>query len=318
MNSGNRCTPSLELDWVPNRPSKSTYWRLLFKRASEFSPSRPIPAFVAMATERANPESLRIYRELTQTPNHGHLPLLYPHVMMGSAHLEMMAHPQFPLPPIGMLHLRNHVVQKAPIPEQARLELECRLARQRVVEKGIELEIDSRVMISGEEVWSSISTLFKRGKFGAPEAESELAQLFPKLAMGEPAGTERAGAEENDSGELETMPEIVVPPDIGKRYAAVSGDRNLIHTSNLMAKLFGFQRAIAHGMWTSARILPALMNEVPPQCRFDVVFKGPVFVGSRVKTKGSTQRFDLFCDSNPRPVICGRFLPDRGWDGWTS
>ncbi|MGO1340962.1 MAG: MaoC/PaaZ C-terminal domain-containing protein, partial [Cellulosimicrobium funkei] len=41
----------------------------------------------------------------------------------------------------------------------------------------------------------------------------------------------------------------------GRAYAAVSGDRNPIHTSALGAKAFGFPRAIAHGMYTAARAL---------------------------------------------------------------
>ncbi|MGW7789257.1 MaoC family dehydratase, partial [Streptomyces tricolor] len=45
--------------------------------------------------------------------------------------------------------------------------------------------------------------------------------------------------------------------DVGRRYGAVSGDRNPIHLYPLTARLFGFPRAIAHGMWTVARCLAA-------------------------------------------------------------
>ena len=43
--------------------------------------------------------------------------------------------------------------------------------------------------------------------------------------------------------------------DVGRRYAAVSGDRNPIHLSALSAKALGFPRAIAHGMYTASRAL---------------------------------------------------------------
>ena len=49
------------------------------------------------------------------------------------------------------------------------------------------------------------------------------------------------------------------PRDIGRRYGRVTGDLNPIHLSALSARLFGFRRAIAHGMWTKARALAALM-----------------------------------------------------------
>jgi acyl dehydratase len=48
--------------------------------------------------------------------------------------------------------------------------------------------------------------------------------------------------------------------DLGRRYAAVSGDRNPIHLHPLTARPLGFPRAIAHGMWTKARCLAALQD----------------------------------------------------------
>ena len=51
--------------------------------------------------------------------------------------------------------------------------------------------------------------------------------------------------------------------DLGRRYAAVSGDRNPIHMHSLSAKALGFPGAIAHGMWTKARCLAALESRLP-------------------------------------------------------
>lgn len=77
----------------------------------------------------------------------------------------------------------------------------------------------------------------------------------------------RGGGEPADSGETDTL---VAPAgseadeqwrlagDLGRRYAAVSGDRNPIHMHALTARPLGFPRAIAHGMWTKARCLAAL------------------------------------------------------------
>ena len=49
-----------------------------------------------------------------------------------------------------------------------------------------------------------------------------------------------------------------MPGDIGRRYGAVSGDRNPIHLHGWSAKLFGMPRPIAHGMWLKARCLAEL------------------------------------------------------------
>jgi acyl dehydratase len=70
--------------------------------------------------------------------------------------------------------------------------------------------------------------------------------------------------------------------DLGRRYAAVSGDRNPIHLSAPTAKLLGFQRAIAHGMWTKARCLAALEGRLPEAFTVDVAFRRPILLPGRV------------------------------------
>jgi acyl dehydratase len=74
-----------------------------------------------------------------------------------------------------------------------------------------------------------------------------------------------------------------VPADIGRRYAALSGDRNPIHLYPLTARLFGFRRAIAHGMWVKARTLSVLEGRLPTAFVADVAFKTPVFLPSAVE-----------------------------------
>jgi acyl dehydratase len=73
-----------------------------------------------------------------------------------------------------------------------------------------------------------------------------------------------------------------IPADIGRRYGAVSGDRNPIHLHNLSAKLFGMPRAIAHGMWLKAHVLAALESELPPSFTASVRFKLPVLLPATV------------------------------------
>jgi acyl dehydratase len=74
-----------------------------------------------------------------------------------------------------------------------------------------------------------------------------------------------------------------VPADVGRRYAAVSGDRNPIHLYDLSAKVFGFRAAIAHGMWLKARTLAAFEGRLPDRARIEVAFKTPVFLPSTVE-----------------------------------
>ncbi|MFD0787986.1 MaoC family dehydratase, partial [Micromonospora azadirachtae] len=94
-------------------------------------------------------------------------------------------------------------------------------------------------------------------------------------------------------------------PRVGTDYARVSGDHNPIHTSRLGARLFGFRRPIAHGMWSKARCLAALENRLPDACTVEVTFKLPVPLPSTVNfTVPPTGGFALH-DSAGRPHLAG-------------
>jgi acyl dehydratase len=71
--------------------------------------------------------------------------------------------------------------------------------------------------------------------------------------------------------------------DLGRRYAAVSGDRNPIHMHSLTAKPLGFPAAIAHGMWTKARCLAALESRLPDAFGVEVRFRKPILLPARVE-----------------------------------
>ena len=48
---------------------------------------------------------------------------------------------------------------------------------------------------------------------------------------------------------------------------------------------FGFRRAIAHGMWTKARVLATLEPVLPPAYTVDVTFRAPVYLPSTVRLR---------------------------------
>ena len=81
--------------------------------------------------------------------------------------------------------------------------------------------------------------------------------------------------------------------DLGRRYAAVSGDRNPIHLYALTAKALGFKRQIAHGMWSKARCVAALENRLPDAVTVEVAFRKPIFLPGKVAF-GSVQTDEGF------------------------
>lgn len=143
--------------------------------------------------------------------------------------MALMMEDGFPFPAMGLVHVRNSITQYRPIAEREQLNIKCYLGNLTQVEKGYEFSIFTVVSTGGERVWASESVNFFRG------------------------GGSGVKADKGSRGTPEPVTDAIewkVPGNTGRRYGAVSGDRNPIHLYPLTAKLFGFKRQIAHGMWS--------------------------------------------------------------------
>jgi acyl dehydratase len=105
-----------------------------------------------------------------------------------------------------------------------------------------------------------------------------------------------------------------LPGDLGRRYAAVSGDRNPIHMHDVAAKLLGFPRTIAHGMWTKARCLAALESRLPRAFAVEARFRKPVLLPSTVAfgatdEDGGAIGFAVRAARDGAPHLDGRISP---------
>lgn len=102
---------------------------------------------------------------------------------------------------------------------------------------------------------------------------------------------------------------------IGRDYARVSGDYNPIHLSALTARPFGFKRAIAHGMWTLARVAAELEPAWPKGAsRMAIEFKQPVLLPAQVRlvyrSEGGALEIELRDGVNERRLhLSGRVEP---------
>ena len=67
-----------------------------------------------------------------------------------------------------------------------------------------------------------------------------------------------------------------ITPGRIRRYSAVGGDHNPIHTNSVAAKLFGFPTVIAHGMFSAAAALANIEARFPDAVRYSVRFAKPV------------------------------------------
>jgi len=76
--------------------------------------------------------------------------------------------------------------------------------------------------------------------------------------------------------------ELYIPADLARRYGAVSGDRNIVHTSPFMAKMFGYERTFIQGLCTANLIMSRLCMAGIKLQHFTITFGRPVFMDSMV------------------------------------
>ncbi|MFU8850907.1 MaoC/PaaZ C-terminal domain-containing protein [Micromonospora sp. SL1-18] len=189
------------------------------------------------------------------------LPATYPHVLGFPLALRLMTVAEFPIPLTGMVHVANRITVHRPVEAGETLDFRTYAEHLRPHERGRQLDVVLIGSVGGEEVWHGVSTyLGKERKAG--------------------------GGPRRDRGDRPTPPAASaqwrVTPRVGADYARVSGDHNPIHTSVLGARLFGFPRPIAHGMWSKARCLAALEGRLPEAYTVEVSFKLPVPLPSTV------------------------------------
>jgi acyl dehydratase len=194
------------------------------------------------------------------------LPLTYPHVLAFPLSMELMTAASFPFPVIGLVHIENRITQHRPLLLSDKLAVSVWAQDLREHKRGTQFDIGAAVGIGDDVVWESRSTYLHREASGERSPEG--------------------GSRERDDDSNPTDPDIHahwdIPDDVGRRYAAVSGDRNPIHMHSLAARLFGMPRAIAHGMWLTARCLAALEDHLPDAATVRASFKLPLLLPARV------------------------------------
>jgi len=229
---------------------------------------------------RAEPEAVAAYAKVCGFPLRNHLPPTYPHVLAFPLQMAVMADGGFPFGAVGLVHVENRIVQRRPIGLGEELTLRVRPTALQPHPRGRTFTLVSEASTGGERVWEGVSTMLRRGG-GANTGPSTEPKRVPEAYQPKRVSVRGSGSEQ---GERELMPsaEWRLGGDLGRRYAAVSDDRNPIHMHSLTAKALGFPRAIAHGMWTKARCLAALESRLPDAFRVDVRFRKPILLPGRV------------------------------------
>ncbi|CAL9476886.1 MaoC family dehydratase [Streptomyces sp. enrichment culture] len=243
---------------------------------SPFRRPRPDAAFprtrLVLPGLRIDPARLAAYERVCGFPTGAEaLPPTYPHVLGFPLAMRLMSGRDFPLPLLGLVHTSIGITRHRPLPATGTYELSVRVEALAPHRRGTEAAVVTEVRDGGDVVWESRSTYLARhrtsGRPAAHREERAPHEPLPAVAEWRPAG------------------------DVGRRYGAVSGDRNPIHLHPLTARLFGFPRTVAHGMWTVARCLAA--HGTPDAAVVRADFRAPVLLPGTVTYAARGGRFEL-------------------------
>ncbi len=240
------------------------------------------------------------------------LPATWLHVLTFPLQLTLMTAPGFPLGLAGLVHVSNSMVQHRPALVGEALDLSVRAENLRPHRRGVLVDLVGEARVAGEPVWQGRSVYLNRQQTlaGAP-AGGETSRSRGPLAAGsgkqggsgfdveaqssslsstvEPSSTPAGSPTGPDTATLHTAGWWRLPADLGRRYAAVSGDVNPIHLSAVAARALGFPRTIAHGMCTHARVLASLQARLPDAYEVSVDFLKPVLLPSTVRFAAAAQ-----------------------------
>jgi hypothetical protein len=222
---------------------------------------------VVRAGVRVDRDHLARYARLCGFPVADTLPATYVHVLTFGLQLTLMAERDFPLPLPGVVHVANRLELRRAVQAEEPLDLSVRAESLRAHPKGRQVDLVGEAHVDGELVWRGRSTYLARGS-----------------SAGLPSAVQEVVAVEIDP---ESPPQArwQLAADLGRRYAAVSGDVNPIHLSPLAAKAFGFPRTIAHGMWTMARCMAAVRSRTPDAATTQVQLRRPVLLPGSVELR---------------------------------
>ncbi|TLM86461.1 hypothetical protein FDW83_01530 [Pseudarthrobacter sp. NamE2] len=253
--------PSLSKLYV-NAAAQAARRRLLGAQGSAVLPAenhevRGVTADVA---------NLTAYQHLLGETASDVLPAGFLHALAFPVAMSVMNRDDFPLPLLGMIHLRNSVEQRSPVLFTDALDITAGVENLRGHRVGTQVDVVAEVRLAGKEdlAWRGISTYLAKGVFlpgiDKPSAGSAKAEFVAP----DPTAVWQLGV------------------DTGRAYAAVSGDFNPIHLSVLSARALGLRSSIAHGMYLASRALADVGSVRGGSFIWDVEFDAPAFLPCRV------------------------------------
>ena len=296
MNKIDQQFDDVEMSPAPEELSELPGLLGLFRKAvvksDNFELGQPFP-FLSNYVKGVQIEKkhLLAYQKLLGFEQNEQVPPTYLSMLGFPMILRLMTHADFPMKAMGQVHLSNEISVFKNFPMHQAITLTAGINNSRVTSRGVEWSVGLIAKADGELVWSSESTMLHRCKTGVRR------QGLPVIVR---------------AGESQTW---AIDGGMGRRYASVSGDYNPIHLSAISAKLFGFKKAIVHGMWSKARCLAVLKDQLPESgYRVRANFHRPLFLPSNVlfysERKADMTSFSIFNQTGEQAHMDGCISQD--------
>ena len=173
---------------------------------------------------------LKAYNQVCGFKNNGYIPAIYLAVLSQSLQMHMMTQEAFPFAVLGLVHIRNQIKQFRKVGSNEQLTLSCEFGELQPHDKGVQFDFITLAKVGDDVVMQGVTTYLSRQK----------TELSVKAANA--VKTDQATEQNPTDYQLQGVWDIA--ENIGRRYAKVSGDFNLIHIHALTAKAFGFKQAL--------------------------------------------------------------------------
>jgi acyl dehydratase len=213
------------------------------------------------------------YAAVTGLRYGNNVPLTYPFALTFPTMMSLVTGFDFPFAAMGSVHTENHITQYRPIAATDTVGVRVHAENLREHRKGLLVDLVTDVSVGNDVAWHQVTTFLHQQRTSLSDEPKPPPQKQPKLPP--PSAVLR------------------ITPSRIRRYAAVGGDHNPIHTNPVAAKLFGFPTVIAHGMFSAAAVLANIEAKIPDAVKYSVRFAKPVVL----------------------PATAGLYV-DEGADGW--
>jgi len=287
-------TPHLDFSRLPS--VWATYPRVLLTRRPPISDVKDPPE-ISVSVRGVTVDAGAVARYATMCgfePTAG-VPVTFPHALAMPLHLKIFALGDFPLRPMGLIHLSNVIESPGELEAGRPVDIKVSACNYRQTDAGLAFDMNTEISRGDHALWRETCVFLSR--WPEPMARGGARPPRPPKAP-------------RDST---VLAEFDVSLATAWAYARVSRDFNPIHLNDRAARFFGLRGAIGHGMWSLARSLAQAPHPaIPGGTRIEAQFLTPVQLPARVAIK------EWVAEGHKKRALCdirtGRVHMYAWWD----